>query len=123
MRISEITIEHKKELYLEYVLNKVNELIEKYDNKETTNLSKALKENSIGIDEFGVSVVRIYGGLNGHGLVSNYFKTLSDLSNAMEAVFEDVWLINVMNDPADDVFFVDFAIDPYIVVDIEKRGY
>lgn len=58
--------------------------------------------------------VTVYGGLNGTGIWSSYFKSLSDLMLRLEAKFEDVWVIEFITDCTDDAFGVKIGIYPFI---------
>lgn len=58
--------------------------------------------------------VTVYGGLNGTGIWSNYFKSLSDLMLRLESKFEDVWVIEFISDCTDDAFGVRIGIYPFI---------
>ena len=62
-----------------------------------------------GIDHNYYSV-KLYGGLNGNGIWSNYFKLLSDLMLRLEAMFYDAWIIELNPDCLDDVFSVVIGI-------------
>lgn len=57
--------------------------------------------------------VEIKGGLNGRGIWSNYLKALSDFLLKLEAAYEDVWVINIVIDPPDDVFIAKIGIYPF----------
>lgn len=57
--------------------------------------------------------IHIYGGLNGHGIWSNYFKALHEVFLRLEAIFEDVWMIRLQIDTADDVWDGEIGIQPY----------
>ena len=48
----------------------------------------------------------VYGGLNGPGNWNNYFK---DLGKIINKGLKNVWLIDVINDCADDVFTARFG--------------
>ena len=56
----------------------------------------------------------ISGGLNGRGIWSNYFSTLSSLMLKLEAEFEDAWVSRLNVDCTDDVFDAEIGIYPYI---------
>lgn len=57
--------------------------------------------------------VKLYGGLNGTGLWSNYFNALSNLMLKLESVFEDTWLIRFEQDCTDDAFAAVIGIYPH----------
>lgn len=57
--------------------------------------------------------VTIYGGKNGSGIWSNYFKSLSDLMLRIEDKFEDAWIISLDVDTIDDVWAAQVGIYPY----------
>ena len=54
--------------------------------------------------------VCISGGLNGRGIWSNYFKTLSKLMFQIELHYPDAYVVKLENDTLDDVFYLTIKI-------------
>ena len=52
----------------------------------------------------------ISGGLNGRGIWSNYFETLSKLMFQIELRFPDAYVVKLENDTLDDVFYLTVKI-------------
>lgn len=55
-------------------------------------------------------IICISGGLNGRGIWSNYFEILGKLLFQIELRFPDVIVDKLVNDMADDVFYLDILI-------------
>lgn len=91
----------------------VNEVIEKTYN-DSTKLS--LMDYGVCIDKYGTKVFMLSGGLNGPGKWNEYLQTLAiftvELIDKLQVKYgkdADVWLINLKNDCADDVFYPVFG--------------
>jgi len=107
----------KQDAYIKFVKSTVQEIIDKFNNKYTTNLScgeAQIAENNQSI------MVMIYGGLNGHGEFSKYLETIRNVVSAMESMFQRVWLVDLVNDTADDVFYLKLSVVPYLNPEIEN---
>jgi hypothetical protein len=57
-------------------------------------------------DETGDDTVCVSGGLNGHGIWSNYFETLSKLMFQIELRYPGAYVTKLQNDTLDDVFYL-----------------
>lgn len=107
----------KQSAYINFVKSTVQEIIGKFNNKYTTNLScgeAQIAENNQSI------IVMIYGGLNGTGEFSKYLETIRNVVSAMESMFQRVWLVDLVNDTADDVFYLKLSVVPYLNPEIEN---
>ena len=107
----------KQNAYMKFVRSTVQDIIDNFDNKFTTKLScmeVQMSENNQSI------MVTICGGLNGCGEFSKYLETLRNVISAMESAFQHVWLVNLVNDTADDVFYLKLSVVPYINPEIEN---
>lgn len=71
------------------------------------------KEVGIYDDPFEYYSINFYGGLNGPGMWSSYFETLSGMMAELEQIFEDAWVIALDVDCSDDVFYLTLGIKPY----------
>ena len=92
----------------------VKEAIEKSYN-DSTKLS--LMDEGVTVDEYGTKVFTLSGGLNGKGQWNEYLQTLAiftvELIDKLRNVYgegADVWLINLKNDCADDIFYPVFGV-------------
>ena len=56
------------------------------------------------------SVVQITGGLNGTGDWEDYFNDLRILVSSLKKQFEKVYLIKIINDCYDDVFYAEIGV-------------
>lgn len=107
----------KQNAYMEFVKSTVQDIIDNFNNKYTTNLScgeAQIAENNQSI------MVMIYGGLNGHGEFSKYLETIRNVVSAMESMFQYVWLVDLVNDTIDDVFYLKLSVVPYLNPEIEN---
>lgn len=91
----------------------VNKAIEKTYN-DSTKLS--LMETGVCIDKFGTKVFMLHGGRNGDGNWNEYLQTLAiftvELIDMLRVTYgenADVWLVDLKNDCADDVFYPVFG--------------
>lgn len=91
----------------------INEAIEKAYN-ESTKLS--LMDYGVCIDKYGTKVFMLSGGLNGPGKWNEYLQTLAifvvELIDKLQATYgkdADVWLVDLKNDCADDIFYPVFG--------------
>lgn len=91
----------------------VNEAVEKTYN-DSTKLS--LMDYGVCIDKYGTKVFMLSGGLNGPGKWNEYLQTLAiftvELIDKLQLKYgkdADVWLINLKNDCADDIFYPVFG--------------
>ncbi len=91
----------------------VNEAVEKTYN-DSTKLS--LMDYGVCIDKYGTKVFMLSGGLNGEGKWNEYLQTLAqftvELIDKLQLKYgkdADVWLINLKNDCADDIFYPVFG--------------
>lgn len=91
----------------------VNEAVEKTYN-DSTKLS--LMDYGVCIDKYGTKVFMLSGGLNGPGKWNEYLQTLAiftvELIDKLQVKYgkdADVWLINLKNDCADDIFYPVFG--------------
>lgn len=91
----------------------VKEAIEKTYN-DSTKLS--LMDDGVCIDKYGTKVFMLSGGLNGPGQWNEYLETLAqftvDLIDKLRVTYgedADVWLIDLKNDCADDIFYPVFG--------------
>ena len=57
-------------------------------------------------DETGDNTICVSGGLNGHGIWSNYFETLSKLMFQIELRYPGAYVTKLQNDTLDDVFYL-----------------
>lgn len=107
----------KQNAYMKFVKSTVQDIIDNFDNKFTTKLScmeVQISENNQSI------MVTICGGLNGCGEFSKYLETIRNVVSAMESVFQYVWLVDLVNDTADDVFYLKLSVVPYLNLKIEN---
>ena len=58
------------------------------------------------MDKYDKTVIGFYGGLNGNGKWSNYFRDLQRLTDHLESQGIHVWLIQIDNDCLDDIFYI-----------------
>jgi hypothetical protein len=91
----------------------VKEAIEKTYN-DSTKLS--LMDDGVCIDKYGTKVFMLSGGLNGPGQWNEYLETLAqftvDLIDKLRVTYgedADVWLVDLKNDCADDIFYPVFG--------------
>lgn len=91
----------------------VKEAIEKTYN-DSTKLS--LMDDGVCIDKYGTKVFMLSGGLNGPGQWNEYLETLAqftvDLIDKLRLTYgeaADVWLVDLKNDCADDIFYPVFG--------------
>lgn len=91
----------------------VNKAVEKTYN-DTTKLS--LMNDGVCIDRYGTKVFMLSGGRNGDGKWNEYLQTLAqftvELVDMLQTTYSkdaDVWLVNLKNDCADDVFYPVFG--------------
>lgn len=91
----------------------VKEVIEKTYN-DSTKLS--LMDDGVCIDKYGTKVFMLSGGLNGPGQWNEYLETLAqftvDLIDKLRLTYgevADVWLVDLKNDCADDIFYPVFG--------------
>lgn len=69
------------------------------------------KEDKIYVNQYGTTVFKIHGGLNGYGEWKDYFSILSELMKNLEVLFQfKCWLIELQCDPLDDIFWGTFGI-------------
>ena len=54
--------------------------------------------------------VCVSGGLNGRGVWSNYFETLSKLMFQIELRYPDAYVVKLENDTLDDVFYLNIKV-------------
>lgn len=65
-------------------------------------------------DENSVYSFKLVGGRNGTGLWSNYFKSLAEFFDRLEAEFQDTFITDFEVDSLDDVFYATVSVVPYI---------
>jgi hypothetical protein len=72
-------------------------------------------QEEVGIydDPFEYYSINFCGGLNGLGMWSSYFETLSGMMAELEEIFEDAWVIALDVDCSDDIFYLTLGIKPY----------
>lgn len=92
----------------------IEEALEKSYN-DSTKLS--LMPENVCIDSYGTKVFMLSGGLNGPGKWNEYLQTLAIFTVELEDMLElqygenaGVYLINLKNDVADDIFYPVFGI-------------
>lgn len=93
-------------------MNNINDLIKSslnLANNKSVKLSLASSNDTKNLD---LDSVRIYGGLNGWGKWSNYFKSLSNFVRNIEQDGNFIYPTNSYYDAADDIFNFDFKIKP-----------
>ena len=56
------------------------------------------------------SIVEITGGLNGNGDWENYFNDLKILVSSLKKQFKKVYLVKIVNDCLDDVFYAEIGV-------------
>lgn len=61
-------------------------------------------------DEEGTHIIEICGGLNGKCQWGIYFHDLAIITSLLKDIFGGVWLIDIKNDVADDVFYATFGV-------------
>lgn len=61
-------------------------------------------------NESDYNTVYIAGGMNGRGVWSNYFETLSKFMFQVELRFPDAYVLKLENDTLDDVFYLTIRI-------------
>lgn len=91
----------------------VREAVEKTYN-DSTKLS--LMDDGVCIDKYGTKVFMLSGGLNGPGQWNEYLETLAqftiELIDSLQVTYgkdADVWLVDLKNDCADDIFYPVFG--------------
>jgi len=106
------TTNPKKKLCKE-VEKLVNKAVKKTYN-DTTKLS--LMNDGVCIDKYGTKVFMLSGGRNGDGKWNEYLQTLAqftvELIDMLQTTYSkdaDVWLVDLKNDCADDVFYPVFG--------------
>lgn len=72
--------------------------------------SKLALFESCSVDEYGTTIFKLSGGINGHGNWKYYFEDLSRFIWMMEEEGFETWLIDINNDCLDDVFDARFGI-------------
>ena len=94
---------NEERIYSENLQSVVEEIINHID---TMKIGKfvVIEDESKG-DEVCIS-----GGLNGRGIWSNYFETLSKLMFQIELCYPDAYVKKLENDTADDVFYLTVCI-------------
>ena len=111
--------------HTEEMLSEVPEIAEEAANEEklySENLQAVIEKivNHIDTMKIGKFVVMedksdgdevcISGGLNGRGIWSNYFETLSKLMFQVELRYPDAYVVKLENDCLDDVFYLTVKI-------------
>ena len=111
--------------HTEEMLSEVPEIAEEAANEEklySENLQAVIEKivNHIDTMKIGKFVVMedksdgdevcISGGLNGRGIWSNYFETLSKLMFQIELRYPDAYVVKLENDTLDDVFYLTIKI-------------
>lgn len=86
---------------------KIIAILAKY--KEDERIKASVLDDSFK-NESDYSTFDLCGGLNGSGNWSDYFKALSEICDDLLNEFTDVWVINVVNDCADDIFYCTIGI-------------
>lgn len=107
---------NEEKLYSENLQSVIEEAI---NNTETMKIGKfvVIEEKSEG------DTVCISGGLNGRGIWSNYFETLSKLMFQIELRYPDAYVVKLENDTLDDVFYLTIKVpkdEVEILEDAEK---
>ena len=88
---------------------KVFKDFEKIVSKASTSRSKLSLGEVAKVKGTDHYVAMVYGGLNGKGDWNNYFK---DLTKFIGSFDYDIWLIDIKNDCADDVFTARLGFRP-----------
>ena len=86
---------------------KIMSIIKKY--KEDERIKAFVLDDSFK-SESDYATFEIHGGRNGSGDWSDYFKALSEIVADLKAEFSDVWVVKLVNDCSDDVFYCTFGI-------------
>ena len=120
--IPEMAIESAEEKQYSLNLQKImEEIINHLDTMKIGNFT-------IISDKSSDDGVCISGGLNGRGIWSNYFETLSKFMFQVELRFPDAYVTKLINDTLDDVFYLTVRIPrdseqrEFGDKDIPKRG-
>lgn len=108
---SYVSVSEKKDLE-----PKVKDLVE--DTIPKTESSK-LSFGSLEKITTGHCIVRFYGGLNGNGNWSDYFKDLTVFLVNLNQKFGDAWTVSLYNDCLDDVFYIDIGL-PFGSTELRK---
>ncbi len=104
-RIPDIAEEaaNEEKLYSENLRGIIQRII---DETETMKIGKF----EIMEDETEGDTICLSGGLNGRGVWSNYFETLSKFMFRVELRFPDAYVVKLVNDTLDDVFYLTIKI-------------
>lgn len=98
----------------EYTDSDLDELTECFHNaiKVCNNgVTNIMCSDAVELNENGVPVISVHGGLNGRGKWGNYFNNLSMLANVLYTYYGvDCYLIDVNVDTIDDVFDLTFCL-------------
>lgn len=65
------------------------------------------------IDDYGTMTIQLSGGLNGNGKWKDYFESLANVSEQIGEKY-NLWLIRMINDISDDIFYATFGIEEKI---------
>lgn len=104
-RIPDIAEEaaNEEKLYSENLRGIIQRVI---DETETMKIGKF----KIMEDETDGDTICLSGGLNGRGIWSNYFEVLSKFMFRVELRFPDAYVVKLVNDTLDDVFYLTIKI-------------